>query len=104
MIVDWREWIERYVHEVVRRLPRDRREEVADDLRARLTTEVETRLDGSDRTAEKIAPSDCLRWDPAGRLRAGSDQTVLIGRASCRSSGSARPECFSSTSRSPRCG
>ena len=55
MIVDWREWIERYVHEVVRRLPRDRRVEVADDLRTRLTAEVETRLDGSDRTAEKIA-------------------------------------------------
>lgn len=81
MIVDWREWIERYVHEVVRRLPRDRREEVADDLRARLTAEVESRLDGSDRSAEKIALERLSAMGDPAELAYGlaPDQTVLIG-------------------------
>lgn len=81
MIIDWRDWIERYVHEVVRRLPRDRREEVADDLRDRLTTEVEAHLHGSDRTAEKIALERMAAMgDPAEvAYRLAPDQTVLVG-------------------------
>jgi hypothetical protein len=81
MIVDWREWIERYVHEVVRRLPRDRREEVANDLRARLTAEVEARMDGSDRTAEKIALERISAMGDPAELAydLAPDQTVLIG-------------------------
>ena len=81
MVIDWREWIERYVHQVVRRLPRDRREEVADDIRERLTSEVESRLQGSERDAEKVALERLAAMgDPADvAYRLAPDQTVLIG-------------------------
>jgi hypothetical protein len=81
MIVDWREWIERYVHEVVRRLPRDRRADVAADLRARLTAEVESRLAGSDRPADKVALERISAMgDPAEvAYRLAPEQTVLVG-------------------------
>jgi len=81
MIVEWREWIERYVHEVARRLPRDLRREVADDLRGRLTTDVESRLDGSQRTSERIALERLAETgDPAELAhRIAPEQTVLVG-------------------------
>jgi hypothetical protein len=81
MIIDWREWIERYVHEVVRRLPRDQRAEVADDLRARLTAEVESRLDATDRPADKVTLERVAAMgDPAEvAYRLAPDQTVLVG-------------------------
>jgi hypothetical protein len=81
MIVDWREWIERYVHEVVRRLPRERRGEVADDLRSRLTAEVESRLDASDRPADKIALERVAAMGDPAEVAYGlaPDQTVLVG-------------------------
>jgi len=81
MIIEWSEWIDRYVHEVVRRLPRDRRAEVADDLRARLTGEVEARLDATDRSADKIALERLAALgDPADvAYRLAPDQAVLVG-------------------------
>lgn len=81
MVVDWREWIERYVHQVVRRLPRDRREDVGDDIRERLTSEVESRLQGSDRDAEKVALERLAAMgDPADvAYRLAPDHTVLVG-------------------------
>ena len=81
MIVEWHEWIDRYVHEVVRRLPRDRRAEVADDLRARLTSEVEARRRDSDLPADKIALEQLAAMgDPAEvAYRIAPDQSVLVG-------------------------
>ena len=81
MIVEWHEWIDRYVHEVVRRLPRDRRAEVADDLRARLTSEVEARRRESDLPADKIALEQLAAMgDPAEvAYRLAPDQSVLVG-------------------------
>ncbi|HYO46108.1 MAG TPA: hypothetical protein VEY33_05410 [Gemmatimonadota bacterium] len=81
MIIQWSEWIDRYVHEVVRHLPRDRRAEVADDLRARLTGEVEARLDATDRSADKIALERLSALgDPAEvAYRLAPDQAVLVG-------------------------
>lgn len=81
MIIEWREWIDRYVYEVVRRLPRDRRDDVAADLRARLTDEVETRLEGSERPADKIALERISAMgDPAEvAYRLAPEQTVLVG-------------------------
>lgn len=81
MIVDWHEWIDRYVHEVVRRLPRDRRPEAADDLRARLTSELETRRRQSDLPADKIVLEQLAAMgDPAEvAYRLAPDQSVLVG-------------------------
>jgi hypothetical protein len=81
MIIEWHEWIDRYVHEVVRRLPRDRRAEVADDLRARLTSEVEARRVESDLPADKIALEQLAAMgDPAEvAYRLAPDQSVLVG-------------------------
>ena len=81
MIVDWQEWIDRYVHEVVRRLPRDRRSEAADDLRARLTSELETRRRQSDLPADKIVLEQLAAMgDPAEvAYRLAPDQSVLVG-------------------------
>ena len=81
MIVEWHEWIDRYVHEVVRRLPRDRRPEAADDLRARLTSEVETRRRQSDLPADKIVLEQLTALgDPAEvAYRLAPDQSVLVG-------------------------
>jgi hypothetical protein len=81
MIVEWHEWIDRYVHEVVRRLPRDRRAEVADDLRARLNSEVEARRRESDLPADKIALEQLAAMgDPAEvAYRLAPDQSVLVG-------------------------
>ena len=81
MIVEWHEWIDRYVHEVVRRLPRERRAEAADDLRARLTAEVEARRRESDLSADKIALEQLAAMgDPAEvAYRLAPDQSVLVG-------------------------
>lgn len=81
MIVEWHEWIDRYVHEVVRRLPRERRAEAAEDLRARLTSEVEARRRESDLPADKIALEQLAAMgDPAEvAYRLAPDQAVLVG-------------------------
>ena len=81
MIVAWQEWIDRYVHEVVRRLPRDLRAETAEDLRARLTAEVEARRRESDLPADKIALERLAAMgDPAEvAYRLAPDQSVLVG-------------------------
>lgn len=81
MLIEWREWIDRYVHEVVRRLPRDRRADVAEDLRAQLTGEVEARLEETDRPADKIALERlAAHGDPAEvAYRLAPDQAVLVG-------------------------
>lgn len=81
MIIDWREWIERYVHEVVRRIPRDRRVEAADELRSRLTAEVESRLEASDREPERVALERLAEMgDPADlAYQLAPEQTVLVG-------------------------
>lgn len=81
MIIEWSEWIDRYVHEVVRRLPRDRRADVADDLRARLTGEVEARLDSTDRSADKIALERLAALGDPAEVAYGlaPHQAVLVG-------------------------
>lgn len=81
MIIDWREWIDRYVHEVVRRLPRADREEVAHDLRSQLTSEVAARLAASEREPERVALERLAEMgDPADVAhRIAPDQTVLVG-------------------------
>jgi hypothetical protein len=81
LIVAWNEWIERYVHEVIRRLPRDRRAEVAEDLRARLTGEIEARLGETDRPADKVALERLAAMgDPSEvAYQLAPDQAVLVG-------------------------
>ena len=81
MIVEWHEWIDRYVYEVVRRLPRARRAGAADDLRARLTSEVDARRRESDLPADKIALEQLAAMgDPAEvAYRLAPDQAVLVG-------------------------
>lgn len=81
MIIDWREWIERYVHEVVRRVPTADREEVADDLRNQLTSEIESRIETSELEPERVALERLAEMgDPAEVAhRIAPEQTVLVG-------------------------
>lgn len=51
----WQEWIERYVHQVTRRLPDRQRADVAEELRSLLGEQVEERRAASDAPAEEIA-------------------------------------------------
>lgn len=78
---EWSEWIERYVGEVARHLPKGSRADVAEELRSLLAEQVEERIGATDRPAEEIAleviggfgePSEV-----AGRY--APDQALLIG-------------------------
>jgi hypothetical protein len=81
MLVEWHEWIDRYVHEVARRLPRERRAEAADELRARLTSEVEARRRESDLPADKIALEQLAAMGEPSEVayRLAPEQAVLVG-------------------------
>lgn len=78
---EWSEWIERYVREVSRHLPKGSRADVAEELRSLLAEQVEERIAVADRPAEEIAleviggfgePSEV-----AGRY--APDRALLIG-------------------------
>ncbi|MGH7587716.1 MAG: hypothetical protein ACRELU_03885 [Gemmatimonadota bacterium] len=81
-MTNWQDWIERYVHEVARRLPRGARADVAGELRSLLTDEIEERIAGEpDRPAEEIALERIAAFgepDVAAR-RYAPDQGYLIG-------------------------
>jgi hypothetical protein len=53
--------IESYVHDVARRLPRDRRNDVAFELRALLADDVRSRADAEDRAADEALALDVVR-------------------------------------------
>ncbi|MGH7562872.1 MAG: hypothetical protein ACREK5_00400 [Gemmatimonadota bacterium] len=83
-MIKWQEWIERYVRQVARRLPRGARADVAGELRSLLTDEIEERIAAEPRRpAEEIALERISAFgEPAAVARRYSaDKEHLIGPA-----------------------
>lgn len=83
-MTNWQEWIERYVRQVARRLPRGSRADVAVELRSLLTDEIEERITAEpDRPAEEISLERISAFgEPAAVARRYSaDKEHLIGPA-----------------------
>ncbi|MGH7572701.1 MAG: HAAS signaling domain-containing protein [Gemmatimonadota bacterium] len=83
-MTNWQDWIERYVREVARQLPREARADVAGELRSLLTDEIEERIAGEPgRPAEEIALDRISAFgDPSVVARRyAPDREYLIGPA-----------------------
>lgn len=71
-MTEWQKWIERYVRQVARRLPKGARGDVAGELRSLLTDEVEERI-----AAEPSRPAEELALD---RISAFGDPAAVARR------------------------
>lgn len=78
---EWRQWIERYVAEVARRLPKDSRSDVAEELRSLLTEQVEERIAAGEGPPEDVALETIARLGEPAEVarRYAPDRAVLIG-------------------------